>query len=354
MAQITDPDFLHDGATDNGSTEVFIDTSAKTIKLNIVGNLSTDGVTIKCLYSFLKEQWRSDPNAKNLAAFPFPMVPITDESFEFVDGWNFIADASRYLIRTGGWTVRNTSGNVIEKWAGIIGLGTVPGSAQLYYNQGIGATNVQLLGQINQAVEVLRDDNGNGTYTDGYDFDRRATFKIFCREQGQQYGSAALSDIGVTAMDSIEYRFPLGVGTDSKISHSDVYIGANTPYTGMTITFYATPQVRSIGGVNKNFGIVINGNNGTAEQIYEFVQKALRQATDIDAGAGTVIGKTADAMLQFVGDTLKTLAATNPSGGGTGVFIDNYQTVDVNRLVFTDNTGAQLTFPYIASLTISF
>ena len=31
MAQITDPDFLHDGATDNGSTEVFIDTSAKTI-----------------------------------------------------------------------------------------------------------------------------------------------------------------------------------------------------------------------------------------------------------------------------------------------------------------------------------
>ena len=34
MALITDPDQLNDGTTDNGSTEVFINTTAKTIKLN--------------------------------------------------------------------------------------------------------------------------------------------------------------------------------------------------------------------------------------------------------------------------------------------------------------------------------
>jgi hypothetical protein len=125
MALITDPDSLNDGSVDNGSTEVYINTSNRTIKLNTTGNLSTDGVTMKALYSFLKEEWRNDPNTKNLAAVPFPMVPITDESFEVVDGWDFYNDAARYLIRTSGWTVKNTSAATTQKWSGIIGLGSI-------------------------------------------------------------------------------------------------------------------------------------------------------------------------------------------------------------------------------------
>lgn len=355
MALIIDPDNLNDGAVDNGSTEVFINTSTKTIKLNIVGNLSTDGVTIKCLYSFLKEEWRNDPNTKNLAAFPFPMVPITDESFEFADGWNFDLAASRYLIRTGGWTVRNISGNVTEKWAGVIGLGFIEANDQLYFNQGSGAANVQLTGQINQAVQILKDDDGDGVYAEGSDYDLRTVFRIYCREQGQLYDDASLSDIGVGTMDSIAYRFPLSTGTDLKVTHADVAIDTTSPYTGMSINYYATPQSRSIGGTPRNFGIIINGNNGTAEQIYEFVQRQLRQSGDInDLGGVAVPGQTADALLLFVGDTLKTLTATNAAGGGTGVFIDNYQTVDINRLVFTDNTATERTFPYVAALTVNF
>ena len=89
MPKITDPDLLADSATDNGSTEVFINTATKRVKLNVTGNLSasgvqdSNGVTLKALYSFLKEEWRNDPHSKNLAAIPFPIEPITDESFEF-------------------------------------------------------------------------------------------------------------------------------------------------------------------------------------------------------------------------------------------------------------------------------
>ena len=70
MAIITDPDNLQDSVSDNGSTNVFIDTAALTIKLNTgVGALvAADGVTIKALYSFIKEEWKQDPNSKNLAA----------------------------------------------------------------------------------------------------------------------------------------------------------------------------------------------------------------------------------------------------------------------------------------------
>ena len=436
MALITDPDSLNDGATDNGTTEVFIKTSDKTIRLNVTGNLSTDGVTLKCLYSFLKEEWRNDPNTKNLAGFPFPMVPITDESFEFVDGWTLKDSTARNLIRTGGWTVRNTSGAVTEKWAGIIGLGTIESDDQLYYQQVSGgtATNVVLTGQINQAVQILSDPNGDGAYGDGYD--RRTFFKLFGREYQQQYDDANLTDIGVTSMDSIAYRFPISTGSDSiKITHDDTAVSTTTPYTDIVIRYFSQAYAREVDtpGTTRDFGIVIDvgthsgvdgsapgggsalttaeggmtvgafnggtlrinegtdkglsfpittntatvinvtgtlasGSNlsftaqratpvvATAEQIYEKVQWSLRQATDIDATSGTVTGKTADLLLQFVGDTLKcgTLAPVNPNGGGNGVIIEGFKSADTNRLVFRDSSATDRTYPYVAALTINF
>lgn len=262
MALITDPDLLEDSAADDGSQEVYINTTSKTIKLNVVGNLSSDGVTLKALYSFLKEEWRLDPHTKNLAAFPFPMVPITDESFEFVDGWDFLNDTARYLIRTGGWTVRNTSGNITQKWAGIIGLGSIDPGDQLYFQQTSGgaATNVQLTGQINQAVQILRDDDGDGVYAEGSDFDRRTFFKLFCREQAQVYDDVNLTDIGVTSMDSIAYRFPISTATDLKISASDVTISGSSPYTAINIKYFDQAYSRDVDtvGTNRNFGIVID------------------------------------------------------------------------------------------------
>lgn len=259
MALIIDPDNLNDGATDNGSTEVFIDTSAKTIKLNTTGNLSTDGVTLKTLYSFLKEEWRNDPFTKNLAAFPFPMVPITDESFEFVDGWDFVADASRYLIRTGGWTVRNTSGVVTAKFAGIIGLGFIESNDQLYFQQvsGGAATNFQLTGQVNQAVQIYSDPNGDGNPVDG--FDRTTYLRLFVREYAQLYGTAALTDIGVTTMDSIAYRFPISTGTDLKISAIDGDVSTLSPYTAIKIRYFDQAFTRDVdSATDRNFGIVVD------------------------------------------------------------------------------------------------
>lgn len=343
MALITDPDNL------NQSTEVTFDTSAKTIALAEAGNLSSDGVTLKALYSFCKEEWKNDAN---LIKFPFPFIPITDEQFELIDGWDFANDASRFLVRTAGWSVKNTSGNITQMWAGIIGLGTVDSGDQLYYENGNGATNFELTGQVNQAIQILSDPNGDGSYGDG--FDRRSSFTMFVREQAQIFGQVDISDIGVSTMDSQAYRFPLTTSTDTNISASDATISTTTPYTGMSITYHATAQSRSIGGSNYNFGIIIDGNNGTAQEIYEFVQYQLRQNSDIDADASSLIGKTADELLQYVGSTLKTKAATNPDGGGTGVYIDNFDSNDTNNLEFIDNTGATRTFPFVAAGTLSF
>lgn len=442
MALITDPDDLADSAADDGSQEVYINTASKTIKLVQVGNLSTDGVTLKCLYSFLKEEWKDDPNSKNLAAYPFPITPITDESFEFIEGWDFDSDSSRYLIRTAGWTVKNTSGNTTQKWAGVIGLGSIESNDQLYYQQSSGGSSVdvQLTGQINQAVQILRDDDGDGNYSEGSDYDRRSYFSLFCREYNQLYGKSSLTDIGVTTMDSIAYRFPISTGSDLKISGDDTAVGS-APYTSIVVRYFDQPFTRDIDSTtDRNFGIVvdvgthsgvdgscssggttfttseggiitsgnpysggtltiheganagtytISGNPtatavtisgatfastlsnqsftlqrgtpivATAEEIYTKIQYLLRQNSDIDSTDQTVTGKTADALLRFVGDTLVCGTSTvgvpnNPNGGGSGVVIEGFKTVDTNRIQFYDNLGTSRTFPFVASLLLNF
>lgn len=434
MALITDPDNLNQGV------EVDFNTSLKTITLNQVGNLSTDGVTLQALYSFCKEEWKSD---SALIPVEFPFVPITDESYELVQGWDFANDASRYLIRTGGWSVKNTSNNVTQKWAGIIGLGTIEANDQIYFDQGApnDPANIQLLGQVNQAVQVYRDDDGLGVGV-APDFDYSNEFTLFVREQEQLFGSSNLTGIGVSALDSQAYRFPISTAGDTKITATDNTIDTSTPYTDatnqftatdisftanntittagavnfsgltagdiivvtsasglndgfyevatanattitvattdiqtesagaagsvtvaqslMSIKSYTTAQPRTISGTSYNFGVIIDAAGGTAEEVYEFVQRTLRRNIDVNPEATEVIGKTTDELLRFVGDDLKIaeavtgIASVNPAGGGTGVFIDNFQAGDTNRLFFVDNLGATLQFDFVAVTTLSF
>lgn len=258
MAKIVDPDLLEDSAADDGSQEVYINTATKTIKLVIVGNLSTDGVAIKALYSFLKEEWRLDPNTKNLAGFDFPMIPITDEFFEFVNGWALFNATGEQLIRDGGWLVRNTSANVIKHFAGIKTIGSVESNDQIYYNQGIGATNFVLQGPVNQAVQIIDDPNGDGNYVDGYN--RSAVFQIFLREQGQIYSQSSLAAIGAADLLAPKvFAFALNTSSDLKIAESDVNIAANSPYTQINIKYFDQAFTKDIdSATDRNFGIVID------------------------------------------------------------------------------------------------
>ena len=330
MALITDPDNL------NQSTEITIDTSAKTITLSVAGNLSDDGVTGQAFYSFLKEEWKNDAT---LIPYPFPMVSITPEQFEFIEDWVPANDTTRNLLRSCGWR-EITAADVIEReYMGIVSLGNIDGADTGYYafSTDTAKTDFDFAGTINQAIQTFGDSsNGN--------FDKRSdTLTVYIRAQGKTYGSATSTSIGLTALNYIANRFPLAEAADSKISASDVTIASSTPYTGMSITYGAV--TRTIGGVSYNFNAVVDGNNGTAEQIYEFVQYSLRLATDIDDGSGSEIGVLAESLMGFAGDTLRTT---------TGVYIDGFNTNDTNRLEFTDTGGTVRTFPFVAAGTISF
>lgn len=335
MPIITDPDNLNQG------TEVVFDTSEKTIGLSIAGNLSTDGVTLKALYSFAKEEWKNDAD---LIKFPFAFTPITDEQFELVNGWNFADNTTKNLIRTGGWAVKNNAGVSSEEYAGIVSLGSIGASDQPYFQQvdGGAPTDFELTGAVNQAVQIY----GDATHGN---FDYRDTFNIFVREQGKIYAQATLDDIGVTEMSYQVYRFPLANADDLKVTHEDTDITTLAPYTGMSIEWFATPQARTIGATSYNFHVIVDGNGGTLEQVYEFIQYKLRQTSDIDDGAGTKIGKVTSALNKFVGDNYYTLVQSEG-----GVYIDNFNLSDTNRLYVVDDTGTNRSFPYVATLTLQF
>ena len=330
MALIIDPDNLNQG------TEITISTSAKTIALNVTGNLSNDGVTMQALYSFLKEEWKSDGN---LIPYPFPMVSITPEQFEFIEGWVPSNDTTRNLIRSAGWREINDSDAIEREYMGIISLGNIDNTDTAYYafSTDTSKTDFDFTGPINQAIQTFGDSN-NGN------IDKRSdTLTVYIRAQGKTYGSATSTSIGLTALNYIANRFPLAESADSKVTASDSTISTTAPYTGMSIAYGAV--TRSIGGVSYNFDVVVDGNQGTAEQIYEFVQYSLRLSSDIDAGAGSQDGSLADSLMSFAGEAL----STTP-----GVYIDDFQTNDTNRLSFTDTGGTVRTFPFVAAGTISF
>lgn len=269
------------------------------------------------------------------------MLAITEEKFELINGWDFLDTSTKNLIRTGGWALKDTGGVTQEEYAGIITLGSLGATDQVYYQQVAAgaATNIVLQGAVNQAVKTY----GDGSHGS---FDYRAYFKIFCREYQKSYASAALGDIGVTTMTYQVYRFPVTNASDAKITHNDTTVSG---YAGIDIEWFGSPQTRSIGGSSRDFHVIIDANNHTAEEVYEYVQWNLRRNIDIDAGAGEKIGKVTNDLVRFVGDTLYTrLDSTG------GVYIDNFQTIDRNRLYFMDDLGVERFFPYVAILTLQF
>lgn len=408
---VSDPDSLSaivsttsSPATPGAGDEVFIDTVNKKIQLRVTGALTIHGVTLKCLYSFLKEEWKENAN---LIQFPFPMTPITDEQFEFFNGWNLDNanttgsenQNSAQLVRTGGWAVKkydsgsDTNGNDIERWASVITLGALgdetTSTDQVYYLQensesSANTFNFKLTGPVNQAVQFYRDDAGDGVGTSP-DYNYSQFLKLFCREWGKTYASSAAGslasatggDIGVTTLTYQAYRFPLTNAADAKITALGVSEananGAISPYNNMNIKWYNLGQEKTgfFSPSTAYFKVIIDGDvsnsvdNPSKEQIYAFTQAKLRNTVNINSSTGTgeedatvKIGKVVSEKLRFIGDDLYTLGQT---ANNEGVFIDDTKTSDVNNFRFwgySANTGGteyrEIRYPFTAVLTLNF
>ena len=341
MAKLVDPDDLNQG------TEIVIeDTGSKTVQLLVAGNLSTDGVTLQCVYSFLKEEWKDDAD---LIKFPFPLIAITEEQFELVNGWDWADSTTRELIRDGGWALKDSGGVSEEEWMNVTTLGSFDDEVldNAYYLQidsGSSApTDFVYAGPVNEAVKIY------GDVTHG-DFDYRDYFTPFLREYSKTYDRYALvAEQGLTALTYKKYAMPLSNADDVKVTHDDTATSGSQPYVDITVNFFDTPFQRDIGGTLYDFDILIDSpaSEADAEEIYERIQYLLRQTSDINSGSegGVRRGEVTPELLTFVGDTLVT---------SNGVYIDGFQAGDTNRIQFYDTGGTLREYPFVATGRISF
>lgn len=350
MPIITDPDDLNIG------TELVIDTAARTIQLLVAGNLSADGVTMQALYSKHQDLWL----LAAYQAYPFPLLATDTYGGKYAIGqnadgfadWSFADDATRQLIRNSGWQEFASNGDLLREYiCPFSGDGVASGSQPYYFFDGDSSpTDFPYTGPTNVGIQIYGDaSNGN--------FDQRASaMTLRVREQGSTFGEALSSSLPglATSLEPVFAPLAMSEETDLNVAATDSAITSNAPYTGMSITFHATAQSRSIGGTSYNFGVIVDANGGTKEEVYEYLQWALRQDADIDAGAGSQNGKLSDAFAVFVGDRLDTLEVTNAAGGGSGVHIDSLDPNDINDVRYVDNTGTYRTFPFIAAGTLEF
>lgn len=377
MAKIVDPDGLA------LTTDVVIDTALKTIQIVITGAVSNSspgslsGVTLQALYSFLKEEWKT---GVTLNKFKFPLKMFTKTDGIFINGWDFKDATSRNVIRDAGW--EEITG---DKYAGIVSLGNFDATSdQAWYQHVIGygavTINFDKTGNLNEAILIsgftgylkafLRIASGSGT--------------------GKLYSEYnLLTEQTISALEPVLYKLPLSNSTDLKINTTDaalaagIYIGMKVNYlkgalfVAATATSYAIADVvkdgvgrwayctgagtvvtptngyATFGGTSTwqaydgevligttyyAFNRLITGNNGTAQQIYNWAQFKLRQTSDINANDSPTIGQrsglvvkgnVAELLLEFVGDTLK----TKP-----GLYISGFHADSTNSIKFRDIT----------------
>lgn len=329
----------------NVGVELIIDEPNRTVELAVAGNLiAKDGVTFQAIYSKFVDLWATATYQDS----PFPFNALDALSGQYLigidaggnaNGWKWLNDTTRQMIRDGGWEEYNVGGTLERVYAGIVGLGSLSAGSQAYYNADAAdvPTNFTFDDQANEGIQVYGD-AANG------DFDKRVYFKAYVREQGKKYSDSVLSDTGKTTTGANIVNMLLSNEDDLKISDLDIEM-TNAPYNLITVEYFAVDQLRNVGGTDYNYNVIVDGNNATLEQIYTKLQYLLRQATDIDNGVGSVTGQTADLLAGFVGDTLETTF---------GVFIDNIQNADSNRIKFMDTAGTFRENPFESAGSMTF
>jgi hypothetical protein len=143
--------------------------------------------------------------------------------------------------------------------------------------------------------------------------------------------------------------------------------GAYGSFTG-TATWEAFAGELQIGASYYAFNRIIDGNAGTAKQIYEFTQRSLRKSTDINDdnlgspnqdGNGAQFGRIANSLTYFIGDILHSsdgAAITNFDSNATNNIRQHDITVDGGGL---DSEGIPIvstsrSYPFVAAGNLVF
>jgi hypothetical protein len=304
MAKITSKASLNIG------TELTVNTTTRVITLNVAGNLvAKDGCSWQALYSKLIQLWETASYNEH----PFPVYAIDALSGQFnigFDGtrynnWVFggtLSTGTRLYLRDGGWNEYTpttpgadgtaVAGTIAATFAGVVTLGDVSASAQLYYQKvsAGAAIDFTYTDEANLGVQVYGD-AANGNFTNN------TYLQGFCRVYGKKYSSSVLADTGKTGTGSYLVNLLLSNSDDldSSGAYADIITTPIAPYTKMRINYFPTAFTRDVDttGTQRSFGIVVD--NGT----HSGVDGAVAGGSTLTTAVGGITGAN------FIGGTLE-------------------------------------------------
>jgi hypothetical protein len=102
-----------------------------------------------------------------------------------------------------------------------------------------------------------------------------------------------------------------------------------------------TGIVRTINGVDYPFHWRLFANGATLAQAFQFIQRELRRATDIDGGNGTERGDITDALMTFV----------SPNGITLDMYPDDLSTAESNNVTYVDISGDSRNNAFLVGVT---
>ena len=273
-----------------------------------------DGVTLQTIYSFGKEEWRTDSLITDLSGswnddlirHQYPYESITAEQFEIGGGsshddWQWFNEYTRKKVRTAGWAAKTlfSTTNDLDRYTGVITLGSLDTDAQVYYQQTSATTtpaDFTFPGAVNEALEIYRDDNQDGTPDETY----LTYLKLFVRKKARSYAQSEIADIGVSSIQTIVNRFPLAHVVDPAITNTDGEIlGGNTFFRG---TEQLTLAGDEIDGSKTAGQLTFTDSDATLQTDGVVAGDTLRITSGTETGYYTISTVDSETQVTIVGD----------------------------------------------------
>lgn len=311
--------------------------------------IQADGLKFEAIYAFENQERKRDEDLRQFDRW-------TSGTFKFGGAYNFengnvpSTVADRSIIRGSGWNENDTAGVPLRKYFGNKGLSNIEALSQPFYQQTIQGTAVDFakVGQIDEAILVYHDSNGDGTP----DTVNLITYEaVSIRTYGNNYDRKdTVNDLGISELGGYSTGFALNESvhlTTNTTDHpfADVYTVPTGVWVGMKLNHIAVPAAKT-GEFSNDDGTVLfswellNTASANLDQMVAWLDAFATQTDEAD-GLGVVTGN--------LGKDIETWYSYNASGqvvtksgvdpATEGLYLNNVPTADQQRVVMTADDG---------------
>ena len=326
--------------------------------------VDADGIKFEAIYAFENQERRDSAIVgEELRKHD----RFTSGTFKFGGAYNFInarvpsIAADRAIIRGSGWNELNASGVALRKYFGNKGLSNIESGSQPYYQQDVQGTAVDFakVGQIDEAILVYHDSNGDGTP----DTVNKVSYEaVSIRTYGQNHDrKETTTDLGIAELGGYSTGFALNESVhlttaEGTYAIADVYDTPASVWATMELRHNAAPSAKT-GEFSDETGVrtfeweLFSENAATLDQQVAWLD-AFAANTDEADGLGVNtghLGKDIETWYSYnAGGQIVTKSGVDPDT--EGLFLQNVPAADQQRVLMTDDGGTQKAYSFTVSV----